>query len=58
MRPEKLNVIFGDGKEQRTRKNSGKKDTQLMSSPFSNFEGTDVLFLYTKESCTLNTVNV
>ena len=41
-----------------TRENSGKNETQLMSSLFSNFEGIDVSFFYAKESRFLSTVNV
>ena len=41
-----------------TRENFGKKETQLRSSPFSNFEGINVSLFYAKESRFLSTVKV
>ena len=45
-------------KFQKTKKNFGKKKTQLMSSLFSDFEGINILLPCTKESRTESLVNV
>ena len=45
-------------KFKRPRRRFGKRETELVSSLFSNFEGIDVSRLYTKESRTSNSANV